>query len=58
MTVRELIEKLKDMPQDSIVLYYAPSDIPEYKLVNCVCRGTNESDGVVILDDYIEEEFE
>ena len=57
MTVKELKEKLEQMPDDYIVLIDADpyNDFP-YTEATCVTRGFNELDGYVLIDDYIEEE--
>lgn len=49
MTVKELIEKLKEMPQNNLVLY---SNKTSCWRVKHVSKGINELDGAVILDDY------
>ena len=61
MTVKELIEKLSQFPDDFIVMIpnidwmpygNKPQDIP----AKHVARGINEADGCVFIDDYEEDE--
>lgn len=63
MTVRELKEKLEQFPDNLIVM------IPNERLhldpdaiwcvpATCVARGTNECDGCLFIDDYVEDEDE
>lgn len=55
MTVRELIEKLEQFPENCVVL------IPgygRYTHATHVGIGFNEMDGCVIIDDYVEDEDE
>lgn len=57
MTVKELKEKLEQMPDNYIVLIDADpyNDFP-YTEVTSVTKGFNELDGCVFIDDYVEED--
>lgn len=63
MTVKELKEKLEQFDDNLIVLIpnagWHPYSIdpPEIPATG-VCRGVNELDGCVIIDDYVEDENE
>ena len=56
MTVKELKEKLERLDDNLIIL--AHTGIGGYYEITNVCRGFNEEDGYVFLDDYIEEDCE
>ena len=60
MTVRELIEKLKQFPENCVVMIpdpeWRPSKNCPYVHITNVAQGVNEMDGVVIIDDYVEDE--
>lgn len=64
MTVRELKEKLKQFPDNYIVLVTADVETRKshdgfpYIQAEHVGRGINELDGCVIIDDYVEDEDE
>ena len=63
MTVRELIEKLEQFPENCVVLVpnenlYRDSPAKWYVVAEHVARGVNEMDGCVIIDDYEEDEDE
>ena len=56
MTVRELIEKLEQFPENCVVMIpdeYSPIG---YTPLTDVSRGVNEADGCVFLTDYEEDE--
>ena len=57
MTVKELKEKLEQIPDNYIVLINANSKngFP-YAEATCVVKGFNELDGCVLIDDYVEED--
>jgi hypothetical protein len=57
MTVKELKEEL-DKFDDSLRVYTPTVDkrIPYYYEISNVSQGVNEMDGMLILDDYVEEE--
>lgn len=59
MTVKELREKLEQLPDNYIVLIDADPyrDFP-YTEATCVVKGFNELDGCVLIDDYVEEDDE
>ena len=63
MTVKELIEKLSQFPDDLIVMIpnidwnpfnKKPQDVP----AKHIARGLNEADGCIFIDDYEEDEIE
>lgn len=61
MTVRELIEKLKQFDDNLIVMIPDANWTPEknwlpYIPATGVSRGVNEADGCVFIDDYVEAE--
>ena len=61
MTVRELIEKLAQFPENHVVLIsncgWHPYSIgPTMIPATSVTTGVNEFDGCVIIDDYVEAE--
>ena len=60
MTVRELIEKLEQFRQDLEVMIpdpeWRPSKSCPYVHITNVAQGVNEMDGVVIIDDYVEDD--
>ena len=62
MTVRELIEKLEQFPENCVVMIpdpdWSPSKSCPYIHATSAARGVNEMDGVVIIDDYVEDENE
>ena len=63
MTVRELIEKLEQFPENCVVLipncgWHPYSIEPTMIRATGVALGVNEFDGYVIIDDYEEEEDE
>lgn len=59
MTIGELKEKLDQFPDDLIVVI--PTNITNaknkagYTVAHNVSRGVNELDGVVFIDDFVEE---
>ena len=56
MTVKELIEKLKQFPENCTVMIpddYSPIG---YTPLTDISRGVNEADGCVFLTDYEEDE--
>lgn len=53
MKVKELIEKLTDMPQDSVVLYGMDNGC--FGSIYNVSKGFNEYDGAVFLDEFVDE---
>ncbi len=53
MTVRELIEKLEQFPENCVVLI--PGD-GRYIHATNVAIAFNEMDSCVIIDDYVEDE--
>lgn len=62
MTVKELKEKLNMFPDSCIVCIAAidwdtVGDI-NYVLAQNVSQGVNEFDGIVFIDDYVEDEDE
>jgi hypothetical protein len=62
MTVKELKERLAQFPEKFIVLINADEgtrrcrDGFPYTEAACVCKGFNELDGCVIIDDYVEDD--
>ena len=60
MTVKELKEKLEQFSEDCFVMIPDPNWRPNknypYIYATSVTQGTNELDGCVIIDDYVEEE--
>ena len=61
MTVKELIEKLEQLPENCMVLIpnenlYKDRNAFFYVRAENVSRGINEMDGCVIIDDYEEDE--
>lgn len=63
MTVGELKAKLEQFPDDLLVLVpnmdWTPSNyMPEMTPARSVCRGINEYDGYLFIDDYMEDEDE
>ena len=62
MTVKELKEKLEQFPENCFVMIpdpdWRPSKSCPYVHATSVARGANEMDGVVIIDDYVEDEDE
>ena len=62
MTVKELREKLEQLPDNYIVLINADEETRKrhkgfpYTEATCVGKGFNELDGCVLIDDYIEED--
>lgn len=60
MTVRELIKKLEQFPENCVVMIpdpeWRPSKSCPYIHATSVARGVNEMDRVVIIDDYVEDE--
>lgn len=62
MTVKELKEKLDQMPDNYIVLINADEETRKchkgfpYTEATCVVKGFNELDGCVLIDDYAEDE--
>lgn len=61
MTVRELIEKLEQFPESSVILipncgWHPYSIEPTMIPATSVAMGVNEFDGCVIIDDYVEED--
>ena len=61
MTVRELKEKLEQFPENCVVLVpnenlYRDSPANWYVVATHVAQGVNEMDGVVIIDDYVEDD--
>lgn len=62
MTVKELKEKLNQFP-DNLVVVVPNSDLhrlPDpiwYVPARNVSRGCNENDGLLFIDDYVEEEL-
>lgn len=58
MKVKELIDELNKMPQDSVVIFDVSfGNEIKFISINNVTKGFNEFDGAVILDDYIEEDY-
>ena len=55
MTVRELIEKLEQFPENAVILIPIEGRLGP---ATNVAFGFNELDGCVIIDDYVEEEDE
>ena len=63
MTVRELKEKLEQFPENYVVLIpnknlYKDRNLSYYVQVENVSKGMNETDGCIIIDDYVEEDDE
>ena len=63
MTVRELIEKLEQFPENCVVLipncgWHPYSIEPTMIRATSVAMGVNEFDGCVLIDDYVEDENE
>lgn len=63
MTVKELKERLEQLPENCVVLIpnenlYKDSPVKWYVVAENVARGINEMDGYVIIDDYVEDEDE
>lgn len=61
MIVKELKEKLEHFPENYVVLIpnqnlYKDRNPPFYTQAENVSKGMNETDGCVIIDDYVEEE--
>lgn len=61
MTVKELKEKLEQFPENCVVLVpnenlYRDSIAKWYVVAKNVTRGVNEMNGVVIIDDYVEDD--
>ena len=60
MTVRELIEKLEQFPENCVVMIPNPDWRPSmncpYIHATSAARGVNEMDGCVIIDDYAEDD--
>lgn len=54
MTVKELKEKLNQLPDNCIVCI--PDSSAGYTLVENVTHGVNEFDGLVFIDDYVEDD--
>ena len=52
MTVKELREKLDNF-RDDLIVYY-PSELCGYCEARHVSRGTNEFDGMLFIDNFIE----
>lgn len=60
MTVKELKEKLNLFP-DSCIVYIPPIDWSSsgnvnYTVARNVSQGVNELDGIVFIDDYVEDD--
>lgn len=55
MTVRELKEKLKQFPENAVILIPIEGRLGPATNVEF---GFNELDGAVIIDDYVEDEYE
>jgi hypothetical protein len=62
MTVRELIERLKQFPDTCVVCVPNPDFDPnkkgslDYTVALNVVQGCNEFDGIVFIDDYVEDD--
>ena len=56
MTVKELIKELTKFPDNLLVCYPSEDNQTDYASVLNVTRGVNELDGIVLLDDYVEED--
>ena len=56
MTVKELKEKLEKFDNNLVVLAHTGTG-GYYEITHC-SQGLNEADGLVFLDDYVEEECE
>lgn len=61
MTVRELIEKLSQFPDNCIIMVpnqdFYREKVPRWAVPALnVTQGVNELDGIVLIDDYVEED--
>lgn len=61
MTVRELIEILRQLPENCVIMVpnqdFYRENTPRWAVPAMnVTQGVNELDGIVFIDDYMEEE--
>ena len=56
MTVRELIEKLEQFPENCFVMIPDGHSPIGYTSATHIARGCNEADGCIFIIDYVEDE--